>query len=80
MTEKIKDQIVDETLKFVDTITNLRDKMVEMPDTRVKTWCTKCKHETEHQLIFDSKDQIKPTMLPMASQCLSCSTKISLRK
>ena len=66
-----------ETLKFVDVIIDLRDKMSPF-ETR-KTYCPKCKIETEHQLYFECKCSDIRYVSAIASQCLTCGKKVSLR-
>ena len=45
-----------------------------------RTWCTRCKHETEHQLFFERGVSDTKYSNASVAQCLSCGKKVNLTK
>ena len=75
--EKIKDQIVDETLKFVDAISALRENMVEFISKQIL--CESCKEVTEHQLFMGDRGS-SCFVNAIAKQCLGCLEKTDIKQ
>ena len=73
----MEEQIISETLKFVDIITHLRGNMTTFETRTLR--CESCAEETEHQFFFGTPaagDFVTAT----SKQCLLCGKKTSFTK